>query len=101
MDDLSPHFNTECCIRCNNYELVRAVRTQNKILFDTILNSKRKISCIKVKHGCRMVEDVVSLSLSLGTEYFFERLMAIQYHHFVREDLEREEFELGSAGASR
>lgn len=85
-------------MRCNNIELVRAVRTQNRTLFDVIIRSKHKISQIKAKAGCKMLEDAVSLSLELESNYFFEKLMDLQFN--LTPAVKRP-FALGSAAASR
>ena len=84
MDSRSGKFNNECCIRCNNRELVRAVRTENRSLFDTILKSKGKISSISGKHGCKMLENTIYLSLDLNSRYYFEKLMGIKYDDKIK-----------------
>ena len=40
-------FRDDCCVRCNNLEVVRAINTNNKVLFDTIMKSDKKISSRK------------------------------------------------------
>ena len=85
MDSTSGKFNTDCCILCNNREIVRAIRTQNRSLFDTILKSKKKISSFEAKHGCKMLENTISLSLDLKTKYYFEKLMGLKYPSNLKE----------------
>ena len=72
------NFDISCCVKCNNKELVRAVKTQNRTLFDSILKSTSKISSVRVNEGCAMLEYTLTLALETD-EYFFQKLMTLQY----------------------
>lgn len=98
MESRAAKFITECCVRCNNKELIRAIKTNNRALFDTILKSKGKISSFQEKQGSKMLENTVSLSLDADNSYFFEKLMTLIYDPKA---LEKSKISLTSAEPSR
>ena len=79
MESMSARFNCDCCVKCNNKELIRAIKTNNRSLFDTILNSSKTISKIRSTQGCGLLDDTLTLSLKAESPYYFERLMTLIY----------------------
>jgi hypothetical protein len=94
MESVSSRFNCDCCVKCNNKELIRAISTNNRSLFDTILKSSKTISSIRGSQGCGLLDDTFSLSLQAESPYYFERLMRLEYgvkdnnkvHKFITEE---------------
>lgn len=80
-DSTSEKFNNECCIKCNNKELVRAVKNNNRKLFDIIFKSKKSISSVMDRQGCHMNEDVLTMSMEFESPYYFEKIMSILYNN--------------------
>jgi hypothetical protein len=70
----------DCCKKCNNKEMIRALNTNNRILFDSILNSKQKIVSLKEKPGVDSNSNILSLCLEQENDYYFERIVDILYN---------------------
>lgn len=79
MESESSRFNRDCCVKCNNKELVRAVKTSNRSLFDAILKSSKTISTLRGTQGCGSVHDTVTLSMKSDSPYYFKRLMSLLF----------------------
>jgi hypothetical protein len=72
-------FVDDCCVNCNNRELIRALNTDNRILFDSILNSNGKIVTVLSKPSMKSNTNSILLSLEKDNDYYFEKLMNILY----------------------
>lgn len=79
MESDDPRFNRECCIKCNNKELIRAIKTGNRSLFDSILKSSKTISNLRASQGTGSLHDTLTLSMTSESPYYFKRMMTLVY----------------------